>query len=107
MKKTICKVEYDTEASELVAKHTVGAFGDPTGYEERLYKTEGGKFFLYTVGGAQSPYTEEGIKRMSAAKADEWLEQNKKFNRLQKGHPCEGCLFNSFLLTPLLSNSDN
>ncbi len=77
MKKTICKVEYDTEASELVAKHTVGAFGDPTGYEERLYKTEGGKFFLYTVGGAQSPYTEEGIKRMSAAKADEWLAQNK------------------------------
>ena len=77
MKKVICKVEYDTEASELVAKHSVGAFGDPTGYEERLYKTAGGKFFLYTVGGAQSPYTEEGIKRMSAAKADEWLAQNK------------------------------
>ena len=77
MKKVICKVEYDTEASELVAKRTVGAFGDPTGYEERLYKTEGGKFFLYTVGGAQSPYTEEGIKRMSAAKADEWLAENK------------------------------
>ena len=57
MKKTICKVEYDTEASELVAKHTVGAFGDPTGYEERLYKTEGGKFFLYTVGGAQNEVT--------------------------------------------------
>ena len=77
MKKVICKVEYDTEASELVAKRTVGAFGDPTGYEERLYKTAGGKFFLYTVGGAQSPYTEEGIKRMSAAKADEWLAENK------------------------------
>ena len=77
MKKVICKVEYDTEASELVAKRTVGACGDPTGYEERLYQTEGGKFFLYTMGGEQSPYTEEGIKRMSAAKADEWLAQNK------------------------------
>ena len=77
MKKVICKVEYDTEASELIAKKTVGFFGDPTGYEETLYKTEGGKFFLYTCGGAESIYTAEGIKRMSAASADKWLEENK------------------------------
>ena len=75
MKKIICKVEYDTEASELVAKHTVGYFGDPAGYEEPLYKTEGGKYFLYTFGGAESKYAVEGIKRMSAAKAEEWLAQ--------------------------------
>ena len=75
MKKMICKVEYDTEASELVAKHTVGAFGDPTGYEERLYKTPEGKLFFYMVGGAESPFAEENIKRVSAAKADEWLAQ--------------------------------
>ena len=49
MKKIICKVEYDTEASELVAKRTFG--------------------------GPDSQYAEEGIKRMSAAKADEWLAQ--------------------------------
>ena len=55
MKKTICKVDYDTEASELIGKKTFGAFGDPAGYEECLYKTEGGKFFLYGVGGAESP----------------------------------------------------
>ena len=77
MKKVICKVEYDTETSELVAKKTVGSFGDPAGYEESLYKTEGGKFFLYTFGGPDSQYAEEGIKRMSAAKADKWLEENK------------------------------
>ena len=75
MKKVICKVEYDTEASELVAKHTVGYFGDPAGYEETLYKTEGGKYFLYTVGGAESKYAVEGIKRMSAATAEGWLAQ--------------------------------
>ena len=73
MKKIICKVEYDTEASELIEKRTVGEFGDPTGYEESLYKTEGGKFFLYTFGGAESKYAVEGIKRMSAATADAWL----------------------------------
>ena len=61
MKKVICKVEYDTEASELVAKRTVGYFGDPAGYEETLYKTEGGKYFLYTFGGAESKYAAEGI----------------------------------------------
>ena len=76
MKKIICKVEYDTEASELIAKKTNGAFGDTDGYEESLYKTEGGKFFLYTNGGPESPYTKEDIKRLSAAKADEWLAEN-------------------------------
>ena len=77
MKKVICKVEYDTEASELIAKRTVGFFGDPAGYEETLYKTEGGKFFLYTFGGSESAYAVEGIKRMSAANAEKWLEENK------------------------------
>jgi len=73
MKKIICKVEYDTENSELIEKRAFGAFGDPAGYEESLYKTEGGKFFLYVNGGAESQYAVENIKRMSAAKADEWL----------------------------------
>lgn len=76
MKKIICKVEYDTEASELLAKKTFGNFGDADGYEESLYKTSDGKFFLYTNGGADSPYAKEDIKRMAKAKADEWLAQN-------------------------------
>ena len=75
MKRIICKVEYDTETAELVAKKISGEFGNPAGYEEILYKTPDGKFFLYGVGGAESPYAEEGIKRMSAAKADEWLAE--------------------------------
>lgn len=72
MKKVICKVEYDTEASELILKKTVGEFGDPAGYEESLYKTADGKFFLYVNGGAESIYPEENIKRMSAAKVTEF-----------------------------------
>ncbi len=75
MKKVICKVEYDTDAAELVAKKTSGAFGDPAGYEECLYKMPDGKQFIYGVGGADSVYPEETIKRISAAKADEWLAQ--------------------------------
>ncbi len=72
MKKVICKVEYNTENSELILKKTFGEFGDPAGYEESLYKTADGKFFLYVNGGAESVYPEENIKRMSAAKASEF-----------------------------------
>ena len=72
MKKVICKVEYDTETSELVCKKTVGNFGDATGYEESLYKTADGKFFLYVNGGEESIYPKEDIKRMAAKKAEEW-----------------------------------
>ena len=74
MKKVICKVEYDTATAELVKKNTFGVFGDPAGYEESLYKTADGKFFLYVNGGADSKYPEENIKRMSADKAEEWLK---------------------------------
>lgn len=74
MKRIICKTEYDTEKSQIVRKKTFGAFGDPAGYEETLYQTEDGKLFLYTNGGAESVYPEEGIKRMSAQKAEEWLK---------------------------------
>jgi len=73
MKKVICKVEYDTEKSTLIAKVANGTWGDPKGFEETLYKTVDGKYFLYTFGGEESPYPEEGIKRMAAAKAEEWL----------------------------------
>lgn len=76
MKKIICKVEYDTEASELILKNTSGEMGDPAGYEESLYKTEDGKYFLYTNGGEESIYPKESITRMSAAKAEEWLSKH-------------------------------
>ena len=73
MKKIICKKEYDTTTAELIKKVTSGAYGDPKGYEESLYKTASGKFFLYVNGGEESPYKKEDIKRLAAAKADEWL----------------------------------
>ena len=79
MKKVICKIEYDTDASELIQKKVFGVFGDPKGYEESLYKTQGGKFFLYGYGGTESPYPEETIKRLAADKVKAW--QNNKQNK--------------------------
>ncbi len=73
MKKIICKREYDTETATLVKKVTVGQLGDPTGYEETLYQTPGGLYFLYVNGGEESPYKAENIKSVSKAKAEEWI----------------------------------
>ena len=76
MQKTICKKVYDTETSVLVKKVTCGQYGCPEGWEESLYQTESGHYFLYTNGGAASKYTKEDITRMSADKANAWLEAN-------------------------------
>ena len=73
MTKTICGKVYDTEKATVVEKRTFLEYGDPKGYEITLYRTEQGSYFLYTNGGEESPYKSEGIKRLSAAKAEEWL----------------------------------
>ena len=75
MQKIICKKVYDTAASSVVKKVTSGFYGDPAGYEETLYVTEGGKYFLYTNGGEESKYPTENIKRMSAKAANSWLAE--------------------------------
>lgn len=75
MKKIICKREYDTDASKLIEKRTSGVFGDPAGYEESLYQTEKGYYFLYVNGGEASPYKKEDIKSISAARAEAWLNK--------------------------------
>lgn len=76
MKKIICKKEYDTNAASIVKKNTFGEFGDPQGYEETLYVSAEGSYFLYVNGGAESKYKKEDIKRMSKKSAEEWLADN-------------------------------
>ena len=77
MKKIICKKVYDTENAQIVKKVTYGAFGDADGYEETLYVTEDGSYFLYVNGGEESIYPTENITRKSKAAAEKWLEENK------------------------------
>ena len=76
MKRIICKVEYDTEVSELVAKYVHGNFGEADGYEESLYITPTGKYFLYVNGGEESVHPTENITRLSAEKAKQWREEH-------------------------------
>ena len=76
MKKIICKKEYDTETATLIKKYTNGFYGDPAGYEETLYQTEGGLYFLYVCGGEASIYPTEDIQRLAKTKVKEWKENH-------------------------------
>ena len=73
MKKTIRGTVYDTENAAVVSKNVHGYFGDPAGYEETLYETEDGKYFVYTNGGEPSPYPAEKISCIAKAKVEAWL----------------------------------
>ena len=77
MKKIICKREYDTETATRLHTYTCGFFGDPAGYEEILYQTPGGLYFLYVKGGTASPYPKEDILRLAKAKVADWMEEHK------------------------------
>lgn len=74
MKKIICKNEYDTDSAAIVKKYTYGYYGDPAGYEETLYQTPGGLYFLYVNGGSESPYPQENIVRIAKTKINQWLD---------------------------------
>lgn len=76
MKKTICKKEYNTETATLIHKYTYGYYGDPAGFEEILFKTPGGLYFLYVYGGADSPYPSEDILRLAKTKVSAWIESH-------------------------------
>ena len=74
MKKIICKREYNTETATLIKKFTSGFYGDPAGYEETLYQTPDGLYFLYINGGAASAHPTEDILRLAKTKVNDWIE---------------------------------
>lgn len=76
MKKIICKKEYDTQNATLVKKFTYSYYGDPAGFEETLYQTPGGLYFLHVRGGEASPYPQEDILRLAKAKVDSWMQNH-------------------------------
>lgn len=76
MNKIICKKEYDTETATLIKKYTNGYYGDPAGYEEILFQTPAGLYFLYVRGGETSPYPNEDILRLAKTKVSDWMENH-------------------------------
>ena len=72
MKKIIGKVTYNTDTAELLEAKTKGIFGDETGYEEKLYITKKGAYFLYCVGGKESKYPDEEIIPLTQDQKTNW-----------------------------------
>ena len=69
------KHSYDTNTAEALGNRAHSYYGDPAGYEETLYKTKGGLFFFWGLGGEESPYKNGAdIRPASKEEADAWLE---------------------------------
>lgn len=73
MCKNIDGVLYDTATSTIDKKFTCGAPGDPSGYEETLYITSDGRYFIYTNGGVNSKYPCENIVPIQREDVKNWM----------------------------------
>lgn len=66
---------FDTAKAECLGNRAYSYYGDPAGYEEALYKTKGGLYFMWGIGGADSPYNSgEDIRPLTEEEAEAWLE---------------------------------
>lgn len=66
---------YDSSKAEPLGNRVFSYFGDPAGYEETLYKTKGGLYFIWGLGGADSPYADgEDIRPVTEKEAQAWLQ---------------------------------
>ncbi len=74
MQAVIRKKVYDTDTATEIAKVTFSYWGDPAGYEERLCQMPEGHYFLYGVGGSESPYPEPVITPISKVNAQKWAD---------------------------------
>ena len=73
MCKEIGNILYDTAASTVDKKFTYGKPGDADGYEETLYITGDGKYFIYTNGGSLSKYPYENITPIARVEVKNWM----------------------------------
>ena len=60
-------------SSTVDKKFTYGKPGDPDGFEETLYITNDGKYFIYTNGGPLSKYPTENITPIEREDVKNWM----------------------------------
>lgn len=87
MKRIINGKVYNTETGKQLAHRSYGTYGDFNYYEESLYVSMKGSYYLKYSGGPLSPYGvkgtdgtrgDSGIKPFSADEAFEWLVNSGK-----------------------------
>ena len=85
---------YDTEKSTLIANYRWGAVNDFKHYDEDLYKTKRGNYFLSGFGGPASPYRRpqdgggwtDGYKviPLSPEEAFEWAQKHMRAEDVER-----------------------
>jgi hypothetical protein len=73
MRKVISGITYDTELATIDKKFTYGEPGNPEGYEETLYITPDGHYFIYLNGGKKSKYPNEDIHPIEHDQVKSWV----------------------------------
>lgn len=86
MKAIIDGKRYDTETATCIGKDSYSSRGDFQWWEESLFETKSGVFFLAGEGGARSSWAERrgqnewgggsGIRPMTKAEARAWAEHH-------------------------------
>jgi len=97
MKKVIDRTVYDTQKAEKIAEYESNHNrGDFQFFEETLYRTQKGNWFLYGEGGPSSPYKEavgdttagsQEIIPMDEDEVIEWLESRGLYDQLMAIFP--------------------
>jgi hypothetical protein len=85
MKKTIAGKTYNTDTASQIANHAYGYASDFAHWDETLYQTKKGNYFLYGYGGPMTSYSTDlgnnsrgggsDIRPMTEHEALRWCEQ--------------------------------
>ena len=100
MKAIIEGRRYNTETATEIADHSGGGYnGDFHHYEESLYRTRNGRYFLAGSGGAMSHYSVSigqnqwgpgsTIKPLTNEEAQQWCESTKNYDALEEQFSAE------------------
>lgn len=94
MKDIINGKRYNTETAEEIARYYYGAYGDFEYFDETLYRTAKGNWFLAGSGGPNSKYAEyvgagsrsggSAIIPMTDDEAYEWLEEYSETSAIEE-----------------------
>lgn len=93
MKRIINGKRYDTETAELIAEHSHLYAGDLGRFEEALYRTKNGAWFLAGEGGPASKYarhegneslSSKGLRVLTPEHAQAWLEARGELEALER-----------------------
>lgn len=86
MKKIIAGAKYDTDTAKKLGSYSYGARSDFHFYDEELYRTKSGRYFMHGNGGPMSHYAKacdiggwtggEKIVPVSRFDAQEWAEKH-------------------------------